>query len=293
MPIGRVMAEGVVVVTWNSAGTIAACLQSIPPDVPVVVVDNASSDETLAAVRAARPEAEVLSLTRNVGFGAACNLGAKHLKTGDVLLLNPDAALLSGTLERLAETLAREASLGVVGPLITDLAGNLELSWGEDPTLLTEWRRRREHARVPAIATLKASRVDWVTGACCLVRRSAWEAVEGFDERFFLYFEDLDLCRRIRKQGFGVLFEPGGAARHLRGASADVLGAQKVGRYRASQLMYYRRYASWAAWIGLRAYLVSKFAWWALRRPADSAVYGEVVRLALRGGERPSPSRTP
>lgn len=279
---------GVVVVTWNSASTLEACLRSIPAGIPVVVVDNHSADDTLEVAAAARSEVRIVPLERNLGFGTACNVGARHLGTCDVLLLNPDAMLEPGALEHLAEALTRDERLGAVGPLITDPEGRLELSWGMDPTLLSEWRRRQEHANLPSRESLNPSDVDWVTGACCLVRRSAWDAIGGFDEGYFLYFEDLDLCRRLREHGFGVRFEPGAVARHVRGASAGILGGETIRRYRASQLRYYRRYAAWPSWLGLRFYLMLKFAWHALRRPRQAATSVAVIRLALSGGARPS-----
>lgn len=283
------MAEvGVVVVTWNSAATLEACLRSIPEGVPVVVVDNHSSDATLEVAAQARPDARLIPMDRNLGFGTACNVGARHLGEADVLLLNPDAVLEPGTLEHLAERLAGEATLGAVGPLITDPADRLELSWGSDPTLLSEWRRRQEHVRPPARETLRPSAVDWVTGACCLVRRTAWEAIGGFDEGYFLYFEDLDLCRRLRERGYGVRFEPGAIARHVRGASSSLPGSETLHRYRASQLRYYRSYAPWPSLLGLRLYLLLKFALQALLRPRQAAASREVIRLVLSGGARPS-----
>ncbi len=276
---------GVVVVTWNSASTLEACLASVPACIPLVVVDNASTDESVEVARATRPDAQIVTLERNVGFGAACNLGARQLGEGDVMLLNPDAILDAGTIAHLASALDQDPTMGIVGPLITDHRGRLELSWGEDPTLLSEWRRQREHRRPPVLATLGPQRVDWVTGACCLIRRVAWEAVSGFDERYFLYFEDLDLCRRVREHGFGIQFDPRAVARHVRGVSAAVLGANKARRYRASQLQYYRRYASRTSWLALRLYLALKFLLLAARTPREARVYAEIVRMALVGGE--------
>lgn len=281
---------GVVVVTWNSASTIAACLRSIPVQTPVVVVDNDSRDDTLALAAAARPDARLVPLGQNRGFGTACNVGARLLGEADVLLLNPDAVLESGTLERLADVLDREATLGAVGPMITDSEGHLELSWGKDPSLWTEWRRRQEHAHPPAPESLVSAQVDWVTGACCLIRRAAWEDSGGFDERYFLYFEDLDLCRRLREQGYGIRFEPAALARHVRGVSAAVLGMETSRYYRASQLLYYRRHASFASHLGVRLYLALKFAGMAILRPRQAASNVEIVRLALVGGDPPASS---
>lgn len=276
---------GVVVVTWNSAATIGACLGSIPSDVPVVVVDNASRDQTVKRVRESHPEAQIVALDRNLGFGAACNVGAERLGSCDVLLLNPDAMLAQGAIDQLAAILAQDSTLGIVGPLITDSEGRLELSWGHDPTLVTEWRRQREHRRLPSVESLERARVDWVTGACCLVRRAAWEAVGGFDEGFFLYFEDLDLCRRVRAHGWGISFDPSARATHVRGASADTLGELKAERYRVSQLRYYRTHAGPVAIVGLRVYLVAKYVAAMLRRPSMARVYGRILRRAVINGE--------
>lgn len=272
---------GVVVVTWNSQATIAACLASIPAGVPVVVVDNASEDETLARVRAARPEAAVRPSERNLGFGAACNLGARALAGHDLLFLNPDAELEPGALEGLEGILKAQARVGAVGPSLRQADGLLEWSWGEDPSLRIEWRRRRAHAqleREPGPARV----VDWVTGGCCLVRREAWEAGGGFDERYFLYFEDLDLCRRLRMAGYQVYFEPAARARHQRGASAGRLGVRTERHYRESQLYYYETYAPVWERLGLRAYLWAAYA----RRPAPDAdtraAYRAIARRAWR-----------
>lgn len=281
------MAEaGVVIVTWNSAETIEACVRSVPAGVPVVVVDNASQDDTVERALTARPDARIVRSPRNLGFGAACNLGARELGDCDVLLLNPDAELLPDTLSYLASRLADDPQLGAVGPLLTDPAGGLELSWGADPSLRSEWRRRREHGAKPVIGSLCPMRVDWVTGACCLIRRTAWEAVGGFDERFFLYFEDLDLCRRLRERHFGVLFDPGASARHLRGASSDSLGPAKEARYRESQLRYYRLHARLLSRVGLRLYLVAKYAWALVRRPHHAAYYLPILWRAITGAGR-------
>lgn len=273
---------GVVIVTWNSSATIAACLDSIPAGVPVAVVDNASDDDTLSVARSARPDALLLPQAENLGFGAGCNVGATALAGRDVLLLNPDAALEPDTLEQLRAVLEAHPEVGVVGPAIRDAEGHLELSWGSDPTLLNEWRRARAHAN-GSEAPPEAGPVDWVTGGCCLVRREAWNALGGFDTRFFLYFEDLDLCRRARLAGFRVDFAPGVRARHIRGVSARQLGSRTERHYRASQLYYYRKHAPWAERLGLSAYLTLKYLAKALRAPRHASSHLKVAIAALRG----------
>ncbi|MNX50972.1 N-acetylglucosaminyl-diphospho-decaprenol L-rhamnosyltransferase [compost metagenome] len=273
---------GVVIVTWHSASTIEACLRSIPAGMAVVVVDNGSRDETLDLVSKVRPDATLLPQGENLGFGAACNLGAKALGTRDILLLNPDAALESGTLEALSDHLCASPKVGVVGPAIYDAKDALELSWGSDPSLISEWRRARAHAK--GVAEHPASGpVDWVTGGCCLIRREAWDAIGGFDTRFFLYFEDLDLCRRARKAGYHVAYVPETSARHIRGVSARQLGTRTERYYRASQLFYYGKYASRAEQLGLRCYLVLKYAIKAMRAPRHASDYLAILRASLQG----------
>lgn len=270
------MAEGprpaIVIVTWNSRGTIEACLSSIPEGSPVVVVDNGSTDGTREWL--AQSGVTLLTPDRNLGFGTACNLGAARFPDRDVLLLNPDAALAPGSLERLTAALAADPSLGAVGPAIRDASGELEHSWGTDPDLLTEWRRKRGEAPVLPVEPFRA---DWVTGGCCLLRRSAWDRVGGFDERYFLYFEDADLCRRIRRAGFQVQVVPDAAAVHGRGASSRQIGALVERYYRASQILYYRTHHGPLQRWGLSLYLAMKFG----RKARQSPHYADIVRMAL------------
>lgn len=274
---------GVVVVTWNSEMTLEQCLASIPPGVPVAVVDNASSDQSLAVAARVRPDALLMSQTRNLGFGAGCNLGVAALSCLDIMLLNPDAALEDGALDHLCEQLAGDPAIGAVGPAIFDPEGILEYSWGQDPTLWSERRRSREQA---SFDRPRPSRqfVDWVTGGCCLVRRAAWERVGGFDTGYFLYFEDLDLCRRIRLAGYRILYDPAATALHARGVSGRQLGASTERFYRASQLRYYGIYGGLDV-LGLRAYLMVKYLLKAFRSPMQARPALRIVGMVL--GLRP------
>lgn len=273
---------GVIIVTWNSESTIEACLSSLPADLAVVVVDNCSDDATLQRVRECRPGTHVLEPGRNLGFGSACNLGASALPGCDLLLLNPDAAIDGAAIARLRQSLEDAPRIGVVGPAIEDAAGTLELSWGDDPTLKSEWERKKAHEAVRTRPP-EPLVVDWVTGGCCLVRREAWDEVGGFDEHYFLYFEDLDLCRRIRRAGFEVRFDPIVTARHLRGVSAGKLGLEVERHYRRSQLYYYQKHASALEILGLRLYLMLKFAHKSLQQPAGRDTYRAIARMARRG----------
>lgn len=270
----------VLIVTWNSAATILECLASIPGGVETVVVDNGSTDETVELITAHFPAVRLIENAKNLGFGAACNLAASLSSGTDFLLLNPDAALFQGALERLALTLEERPELGAVGPCLMDDARLVELSWGAAPTIGSEWRRQAEQQARCKRPELPAdvSRVDWVSGACILVRGRAWRAIQGFDERYFLYFEDLDLCHRLRRASWGVAIDPLAKVLHRRGNSANQLRGQVAVWYRGSQLRYYATHNPPLQNALLRAYLALKY----LRRAARGDLAAkEIVKLAL------------
>lgn len=273
---------GVVIVTWNSASTIADCLASLPPEMTVVVVDNASGDDTVRRVRKTRPQTTIIESERNRGFGSACNLGAASLPGLDLLLLNPDATIEASAIQHLRQQLEEAPSLGAMGPAIADASGTLELSWGSDPSLKNEWDRKQAHSK-QGTRHQEPMKVDWVTGGCCLIRRDAWEEVGGFDEHYFLYFEDLDLCRRIRRAGYEVRYDPRISALHLRGVSAGKLGHEVEFHYRHSQIYYYQKYASPREILGLRLYLMLKFMRKSLQQPEGRETYKAIVTMAFKG----------
>lgn len=278
-PFHRVSA---LIVTWNSASTIARCLDSLPPEVEVVVVDNGSSDDTVSRIRAHQRPVYLIENTVNLGFGAACNLAVRHASGAFYLLLNPDAELRPHALERMQEALVERPELGCLGPSIRDANGRLELSWGSAPTLLNEWRRRDEHhgRRPMPDLPFELTSVDWISGACMMLRAEAWEAVDGFDANYFLYFEDVDLCRRLSVLGWGVALLPSAEVTHLRGASASQASARVEAWYREGQLRYYFTHNSWQERLMLRFYLIAKYLGSALRGNHPGR---QILKLALGG----------
>ena len=223
-----------------------------------VVVDNASVDGSTAAVRefesAASPALPVrlIEAGRNLGFGAACNLAAAKSAGRHLLLLNPDAWIDEESLRRLVEAQESDQRLAVAAPSLLYADGSRQFVWAPPVGVLGEaiqrFRNRFEnagwnHSLLPRL--LKPSvGAGWYTAACLLVRRSAFEEVGGFDEEFFLYFEDADLCLRLQRAGFRQRLVAEARAWHVRGA---VTGADRERRltpgverfYRASQLRYY------------------------------------------------------
>ena len=223
-----------VIVSYNVRDDLLACLRSLRDDgfERIVVVDNASQDGSVDAVRAADPGVQVIALPVNLGFGAGANRGIAVTATPYVAVVNPDLVVEPGSTKALVELLDRDPGIGLVGPRIDTTDGELYPSVRRFPSLVDAmghaflwflWptnpftRRYRmldwDHER-PAD-------VDWVAGTHFVVRRAAWDEVGGFDERYFMYAEDTDLCWHLRKAGWRVAYEPAARVTHAIGRSTD------------------------------------------------------------------------
>jgi N-acetylglucosaminyl-diphospho-decaprenol L-rhamnosyltransferase len=256
----------IVIVTYNSARDIDRALRSLadpPPATPheILVVDNASADDTVTRVRASWPGVRLIASPSNLGFAAANNRGIRESSSELVLLLNPDTSVPRGAIDRLVAHLDARPDVAIVGPRIVDGEGRAELSFGSMIAPLTELRQKvlvvgNDRGVRPIVSmvdrmTRRTREVDWVSGACLLIRRGDLEAAGLLDERFFLYTEDVDLCASVRRRGRTVLFAADVEIQHLRGRSA---GATTAAAYRRSQLAFYaKHHPSWLPW--LRAYL--------------------------------------
>ncbi len=259
----------VVIVSYNTKADLARCLGSLrgtPPDVPlqIVVVDNASRDGSAALVREQYPDVRLIEPGDNLGFAKANNLGIRATTSELVLLLNSDTVVPPHAIDRLVAALDRTPAAAAAGPRLIDGAGNPELSWGQMISPAAEWRQQalmRALARGDAAARATVERlsreertVDWVSGACLLVRRAAADAVGLLDERYFMYTEDVDFCAALRAQGDTILFAPSSEVIHLRGRSAATAPAATNARYRESHLAFYRKHHP--HWVpALRLYL--------------------------------------
>jgi N-acetylglucosaminyl-diphospho-decaprenol L-rhamnosyltransferase len=246
----------VVIVAHDSGGLLAEAAASAAEQVGVDhvwVVDAESSDGSMAALRRRRPSVHILSAP-NAGFAASNNRGIAATSAPFVLLLNPDAVLLPGALESLLETATARPSAAVVAPLVLNFDGTVQAnSFGRFPTLRTAvalraWRALQlilgNRALSPA-APRETVAADWVTGAAMLVRRAAIDAVGGLDGGFFLYYEDVEWCHRMRDAGWEVVVEPRARVAHQLGCSAAPGGAVEKA-YRASFLRYCDLYGLWA-----------------------------------------------
>lgn len=246
----------VVVVTYNSADVLDDCLASIDlhsHDTRAIVVDNASADGSAEIARAA-PFATVLCSEENEGFSKANNRALRMIDTEFALILNPDARLTASTIPQLLAAADRRESAAAIGPKTVYDDGRLQVSFGPDLGLAGEYRQRRLVRGVKAgeawalerIRELTSSErdVDWVSGSCLLLRMSAARAVGFFDERYFLYEEDADLCLRLRKAGGAVVFAPAAVVRHELGTSMAKASKRAREAYDDSHRLYYRLHRS-------------------------------------------------
>lgn len=258
------------IVTHNSEGEIELCLNSIVAQglqsYRVVVVDNASTDGTTARIEASGVEVTLLRNEQNLGFAAACNQAASDSEDEFIMLLNPDAALCPGAVEQMLTEIESDQRVGIVGPRLRSRDGRLLPSAYRLPTVFQElaylWGLRRALVCRPfksLFGRLLAGRfgqfdphdtkrvVDTVLGACMLVRRSVWEQLGGMDERFFLFYEEKDFCKRASDAGFAAVFVPTAEAVHEIGASvkSDPLAAAIAKR--VSMRRYYRKHKGTAA----------------------------------------------
>jgi N-acetylglucosaminyl-diphospho-decaprenol L-rhamnosyltransferase len=219
----------VVVVTYDALPWIEQCLESVR-GVPTVVVDNGSSDGTVAFVRERFPEARVIE-SDNRGLAAGWNIGLRETESRYALILNADAWLVGDSLSRLVEAADERPRAAVVGPRLLNTDGTLQRSVRGFPTL---WRLATEYfflrKLAPGTSALNAfyaggfdhdevREVEVVMGSCMLVRRDAVREAGMLDEDFFLFSEETDWCYRFREAGWQVVFFPGAECVHVRGAS--------------------------------------------------------------------------
>lgn len=250
----------VIAVTRNTRDLALRCLASVAASLAAteltweaIVVDNASTDGTVAATHERFPTARVVESGANLGFSAGNNLGLRAARGRALLLLNPDTEVVGDALPRLLATLGSDPGIGVVGPALRYPDGSPQESRRRFPTHLTPflestlvqhyWGRNRvlDHYYVADRPTSARQEVDWLSGACLLVRREALERAGGFDEGYFMYSEELDLCARIRAAGWRVLYEPAATVVHHEGASSAQAVPRRHIDFNASKVRFYRR----------------------------------------------------
>jgi GT2 family glycosyltransferase len=301
------------VVSYRTPALVRRCLLALEGErerleLAVTVVDNASGDGSADLVAEEFPWARLIRNARNVGFGAAHNQALRAASARHLLVLNSDAAPTPGALNTLVDYLDRHPDIAIVGPKLRYPDGRIQPSRRRFPTLATLFFDSTQLQRVwPVNALLRRyymadrpdnveQEVDWLVGACLCVRARAVADVGLFDERFFLYSEELDWCRRFRAAGWRIVYVPAAEVRHIEGASTglDLIARDRL--FQTSKLRYAAKWHGPGAARALRGYLVLEYLARGIEetlklglgskveeRRARLRVIGSGLRHALRG----------
>ncbi|MBN2369729.1 MAG: glycosyltransferase family 2 protein [Vicinamibacteria bacterium] len=288
-----------VIVSYNTKIDTLRCLASLHDatarPLEIVLVDNDSTDETAAAVRDAYPDVIVIEPHENLGFSRANNLGLRRARHPYALIINSDAEARPGAIDALAQLLDERPRVAIAAPRTFNSDGRLQLSFGPPLTPLRELRRLFQDRALRARQAAARDRLEkmcreerrpaWVSGSCFLARAQVLTAVGLFDEKFFLYEEDVDLCLRVRRAGWTVVFTPTADIVHHEGRSAAHDRRHVKLEYHRSHLRYYRKHNGPLATAALRLWLLGRagFGWLAaLLRRRGRAFERELMRLAWK-----------
>ena len=238
----------IIIVNYRSKLNLARCLASIynseKEKTPELIVVNNDANEKLSDLKKLYPEIVVINHSRNVGYGSANNLGSKIASGKYLFLLNPDTEIVSVDLNLLIDEFQNNGELGIIGIKIINEAGfpqpwsvGKEISWKDLIANNLGLSRSRSFWDKPV-----KREVDWVSGTAMVIKKELFFDLGGFDENFFMYFEDMDLCRRARKAGKKVAYRPTHIVRHSGGASYAKNSKEQKNDYFRSQDYYFHKH---------------------------------------------------
>lgn len=281
----RDLALSMVIVSWNVRNDLRACLESLRQnaEVPheVIVIDNASRDDTVPMLQADFPAVRLIANSDNRGFAAANNQGLQIAQGPLLMLLNPDTLVPPGGLRVLVDFANAHPEAGVVGPRLLNSDGSLQPSCRRFPTVWAAFFRHTIFGRwFPNVHWMREylmcdwghdepREVDWLSGAAMLIARAAYEQIGGLDESFYWGSEDVDYCYRMHQAGWKVLYTPTPAIVHAVGRSTDqVIIPTIIRTHRSMQRLYTKHLARNAvsralvtAGIWVRAFLLIITVW--------------------------------
>ncbi len=279
MDISITKVTSVIIVSWNVRDLLRNCLRSIRQETSdqqqteIIVVDNASSDNTLEMLRGEFPDVRVIANTENLGFTRGNNQGLALAQGRYFFLLNPDTELRPNTLESLITHMDAHPRIGIIGPQLYYGDGTLQSSRRRFPTLATaflestklqQWfPRNRALIRYYMLDTRddETRQVDWINGSAMFVRREVYDQVGGFDERFFMYSEELDWCYRAKQAGWQIVYFPTVQVTHYEGKSSEQAVAQRDIYFHSSKILFFFKYRGALIAEILRFFLLLMFAY--------------------------------
>jgi N-acetylglucosaminyl-diphospho-decaprenol L-rhamnosyltransferase len=246
-----------VVINKNTRGFLRECLGTLTSQdydgrIAVWVVDNASTDGSAEAVLSGFPSVDLVWNSINVGYARACNQGIEATGEPIVMIMNSDIELSEDTVSSLVDYMESHPSAGVAAPMLLNSDGSLQFSCREFPSIRTAFFHaflglfRGENAHSSSYKKMEwdhtsPSEVPWVSGAFMALRRAALDEIGGFDEKYFMYVEDVDLCWRMWRAGWSVGYVPRGPVVHHVGMSSRAVPARMVFHHHMSMLRFHRK----------------------------------------------------
>jgi len=256
----------IIIVNYNGREFARACLQSLAAVIPaieheIILVDNCSHDGSSEMIRVEFPDIVFLQQNFNEGFGKANNRGARVARGEYLFFVNNDTLFKHDILTPLKEFMELDKSIAVAAPMLLHPDGTFQLSTGRYPSFIHEMQTKRNTALMKNIPDHRTPKiVDWVSFAAVMIRRSAFEQLHGFDERYFMYFEDADFCYRIQKAGYKTYYCAEYSIIHYEGGSWSNIITHKIKtEYRRSQIIYYQSHRSIIETLALRIFLIVRF----------------------------------
>ena len=264
------MKLSIIIVSFNQFNHLKAAIDALKANPPpftyeIIVVDNHSADDLQEFLNDYFHDIRIICNPANHGFGWANNRGAAAAKGEYLLFLNSDAEVIGTAVESMVRVLEYDRQVGVLGPILLNSDGSFQLSYGRKISLTGEFYQK---TLAPILEKWKFSRhhggralkeTAWVSGACLLTRKEIFAGQQPFDENMFLYFEDHDLCLRVRAAGKKVVFFSGAKVRHHRGLSLAALPSAML-EYRRSQLYLYKKRRKFVSLFLLKKYLKWKYS---------------------------------
>lgn len=303
-----------IIVSWNVEEQLRQCLQSIyaqgrtPVKAEVLVIDNASIDNTVSMITKGFPQVKLITNKENQGFAAANNQGICLAQGRYVMLLNPDTEIVGNALFEMMAYLDQHPEVGLVGPQLLNSDGTVQSSRRRFPTLATAFVESTILQRYLSRSSILANfyvkdkpdditqEVDWLVGACLLVRSEVIKQVGMLDERFFMYLEEVDWCYRIKKAGWKIVYLPAAQVIHHYGQSADQNVPRRHIYFNDSKCKFYEKYYGVVIARMLRWFIIATFLFQMVEEGAKLAlghkrklrrerlgVFWQVIRSGLRG----------
>jgi N-acetylglucosaminyl-diphospho-decaprenol L-rhamnosyltransferase len=237
----------IVIVNWNTAGLLMQCLESIYKtgshySLEVIVVDNGSQDDSVALISQHFPSTILLQNEKNLGFARANNQGLSKGSGRYFMLLNSDTIVLPGAIDTLIQTADSNPQLGAVGPKLLNMDGTIQKSWASFPSFLSELVGRNFRIRKPVEHCPHAYEVDWIMGACMLVRSTTVAEVGTLDDTFFFYSEETDWCCRMKEKNWKVWYITNAEIYHLGGGSTNRGTLTQLARLYQGKLIFFNKY---------------------------------------------------